>query len=265
MTFCGQCGTGNPPGNRFCYNCGAELMVPINRDDGEVARIGAYRAPEERAYIPPAPQQPPAYQQQQYQQPPAQQYPPYPPYPPPYYPYQNQRPPMYRSRMPSEPKYLDGAPGNNIKFRWISMILSVAAFALVLVALFGIGFGPAGHSYNLFGIGFEDGAIMALILSVMGLVIGIGSIIFPILNIPTGLFIIGAAAVACSNNEYCPDGMTLVIFVALGLAVMILGLFATKFVKDYVHSNVRNISLFQCCLMNWLGIRLPGSGAPASQ
>jgi len=264
MTFCGKCGTANPPDNFFCYNCGAKLVVPINRDDGEIARIGAYRPEEERAYIPPAPEQAPAYQQQQYPpQPPMQQYPPYPPYPPAYYPYQ--RPPAYRQRVAPEPQYIEGAPNNNLNFRWISMGLSVAAFAVTLIALFGIGFGTAGHSYNLFGVGFEDGATMALILSIMGLVFGIASIIVPILNIPTGLFIMGAAAVACSNSEYCPDSMTLVIFVAIAIVVMLLGFIATRFVKQYVYSNVRNITLLQCCLMNWLGIRLPGGDAGASQ
>jgi hypothetical protein len=262
MTFCGKCGTANPPDNFFCYNCGAKLTVPINRDDGEIARIGAYKPPEEKEYIPPAPEQQ-AYQQP-YQQPPFQQYPPYPPYPPPQYnPYQRQ--PLYKQLMSSKPKYLDGAPDNNIQFRWISMGLSVAAFAVTLIALFGIGFGAGGHSYNLFGVGFEDGAVMALILSVLALIFGIGSIIVPIMNIPTGLFIMGAAAVACSNSEYCSDGSSLIVFIALGIVVIILGFIATRFMKEYVYSNVRNINLLQCCLMNWLGIRLPGSEPEASE
>ena len=275
MTFCGNCGSDNPAGNRFCFSCGAELsarpqepQLGYNPNAGqEIERLGPYN-PNANYYVPPAQQygqqqpfqQP--YQQPYQQQPGQQQYMQQPyqqqQYPP--APYQQFNP--YGGR--PQPFYLQGAPNNNTNLRWIAIILAIATLAVTLVSLFVIPIDDSGTT--LLGLGLDDpDAMVVLVFVIISLVIGIVGVFIPIFSIVTGVCVIATVALLFTNEGYSFDTSVLFIFVGVSVVIMVLGLIASLFMNKYVRSNVRNVTMFDCCMMTWKGVRLPVQQQPLQQ
>ena len=55
-------------------------------------------------------------------------------------------------------------------------------------------------------------------------------------------------------------GFTLVL--VLGIVAIALGVIASLVMNKYVRSNVRNVTMFQCSLFTWIGIRDPVNKQP---
>jgi hypothetical protein len=242
-----------------------------NPQHEEVERIAAYD-PNKTYYSAPIPptypqgyqqgyQQPP-YGQQQYQQPyPAQpyqqQYPPQPVYQQPYNPYQQGYNNPYAQPPRPQPVYLYGAPNNNTTFRWLGIIMAIAAAAITLVTLFVIPIGNTGLS--LFSMGFEENGAILLIFTILALVLGVIGILMPALALVSGVSIIGTVILIYTNIQYQSDFNleSLMVFILVAIVIIVLGLIASTFMNKYVRSNVRGVSMFQCCIMTWTGVKMP--------
>ncbi len=281
MTYCGNCGSDNPEGNRFCFNCGAELplqpqqsnMGYIPTMDTEIERIRPYD-PNANYYVPPQPPQQNYQQQQPYQQQymPQQQYPPqqgYQQYPPAVYPGQQQQqyppqgyqgypqypPQQYPGQRQREPPfYLYGAPNNQISFRWIAIILSIATLVMTILTLTII---PVTENDSLIGIGLGEDGLYVLIFCIMTIVIGILSLLVPLFNIVTGVCVIGTITLIFTNSGFAVTDTTLILFILMGVVIMVLGLVSSLLMTKYVRSNVRNVTMFECSLWTWIGIKMP--------
>ena len=296
MTFCGNCGTNNPAGNRFCFNCGAELTVPSEEprmnyapQNEEVERIGAYnpnihqnvsnQPPQQQQF-----QQPPGYQQQ-YQQQPYQQYAPpagqyqnqqYGQYPgqqygqyqdPQYGQYQGQQYNQYPGQQygqyqqdpPKQLVYLYGAPNNNVKMRIIAIIVSIAALAVAMVALFAIPSDLSDFGTTLLSLGLGEDGMIVLVFVIISLVVGIIGLLIPIFSIVTGVCIIATAALILTNPGFSDtmDITGMLVFVVMAVLVMGLGLLSSLMMSKYVRANVRNVNMLQCSIMTWTGVRVP--------
>jgi len=275
MTFCGNCGTNNPNSNRFCYNCGAELTMqpeappmgyaPV--ENREVERIGPYN-PNANYYVPPQQYHP---QYQQYQQPP-QQYPPqqYPQYQQQYqqqgygqYPPMGQYPPQQKQA--PQPVYLYGAPNNNANLRMTAIILSIATLVVAIVTLCGVPTDNGDFGTTLMALGLGPDAAVLLVFVILTILIGIVGVLIPIFSIVTGVAIMGCLTLVLTNSAYHVGLVSMIIFLVLALLVILLGLFTSLMMNKYVRSNVRNVTMFQCCLMTWKGIKLPGEGQQSQQ
>lgn len=291
MTFCGNCGSDNPAENRFCFNCGAELPpAPEGPQMGynptmnnEVERIPAYN-PNANYYnqAPPVQQQyqqqPPygqPYQQQPFQ-PPAQQYQ-QPQYDPSYQqqpygqsyqqqqyaaPMQQQWQPPYGQPYPQQSGrgkmvFLQGSPNNNTNLRYVGIGLSIAAFVLTIVALAAIN---VIDSKSLISFGLDkDGQIMILVFSIVAIVVGVASILVPMFTVVSGVCVIMTdALLKISNNlaaTHTIDDGGFAIIIVLAALVMVLGIASSFVMGKYVRSNVRNVTMFQCNLFTWTGIK----------
>lgn len=157
------------------------------------------------------------------------------------------------------PEYKDGAPNNNVKFRWIGLAFSGISLILTMVALFAISFGTGANNFTLFGVGMAPDATIILAFSIITLVLGIVSLFVPVLSVVTGLVLIGTALMVNSNTEYALNTESLVLYIVIAIAIMIIGIMASKFIGQYIGANVRNVTMFKGNLMAWLGIRLPGN------
>ena len=282
MTFCGNCGSDNPAGNRFCFSCGAELGTvhagpQMNYEppvEEEIERIGAYD-PNKNYNIPPAqpyqqqapygqPQQP--YQQPPYGQNPYQQQAPYgQPYQqaPPYgqqYPYPPQQPyGAYPGQQKQPIAYLPGCPDNNKNFRFISIILAFAALVVTVVALFAIPMDGADMATTLFGIGVAEDGLPVLVFAIVSLVIAAVGIFLPIVSIVTGVCVICTAALILTGTGFVGLDANVPLVIGLGAVVIVLGLVSSLLMNKYVRSNVRNVTMFQCSLFTWKGIPAPNN------
>jgi len=285
MTFCGNCGSNNPSGNHFCFNCGAELIVPQEDPrmgqpqpgNPEVERIGAYN-PNVNYNIPNQPPQQQYNQQQQYGQ---QQYnqgqyqsQQYGQYQQPQY---GQRPPyqqqqygqqqynqgqqygQYQQPQDSSVIYMYGAPNNNVNFRWLGIILAVVSLAMVFVSLVAIPADMSDMGNTLLSLGLGENGLFILIFVIICIVIGIIGLLIPLFNIVTGVCIIATGALVMTNSGFSDNITTagFLVIVAMALIVIVTGLLAAMFMSKYVRSNVRNVNMLQCCLWSWMRIRMP--------
>ena len=277
MTFCGNCGSENPAGNRFCFNCGAEITSPppqpefgFNQNPAEVERIGAYD-PNANYSIPPTPgmmyQQQPQYQQQPipgqpqqpYQQPYQQPFPEQGQYQQPYpgqqpyqqYGYQQYQQPYYGQQGP-QIAYLNGAPNNAKQLRLISIIMSVVTMVMTIVTLVAIPVNWSDFGTSLIGIGMNHGAVLAF--AIISLIIGVIGLLIPLFSVVSGVCIIATAFLAGGLPDTIFGNETLIIYVALAVVVMVLGFLTSMLMVKYIRCNVRGVNMFQCCLFTWKGI-----------
>jgi len=290
MTFCGNCGIENPEGHRFCFNCGAELPIlpeepemgyTPTMDNHEIERIGAYD-PNVNYYIAPKPvhtevsyQQPPAPQQfgqPPYQQPPMQGQYGQPQYQQQGYQYnqgQYQQPPMqgqygagyapYGAPRSREPVYLYGAPNNKKGLRFVSIIMAIAALAVTMVSIFVLPADMHSSDTTLFSLGMAKDGIAVLIFAMVSVALAIISLFIPMFSIVSGVCVIATAAIVelKIGISFAMDQTAFILFIVLAVVIMILGIIASMLMGKYVRSNVRNVSLFQCCVLTWKGIRIP--------
>jgi hypothetical protein len=301
MTFCGNCGSDNPAGNRFCFNCGAEITSPppqpefgFNQGPAEIERIGAYD-PNVNYPAPPMPGQAPQYQQQPYgyQQQPyqdqAQQYQqqaygyqqPYQQIPgQPQQPYQEgqqyqqlqyqqqypgqqpygyqqpyQQPYQQQYQQQRQLTYLYGAPNNASSARMASIAMAIVTLAMTIITLVAIPVNWSDFGTTLIGIGMNHGAVLAF--AIVSLVIGVIGLMVPLFSVVSGVCIIATAFLAKDLPNSIFTNETLIIYVALAVIVMILGLIASMLMMKYVRFNVRGVNMFQCCLFTWKGIPMP--------
>ncbi len=255
MTFCGNCGSNNPSGNHFCFNCGAELIVPQEDPrmgqpqpgNPEVERIGAYN-PNVNYNIPNQPPQQQYNQQQQYGQ---QQYN--------QGQYQGQQYGQYQQPQDSSVIYMYGAPNNNVNFRWLGIILAVVSLAMVFVSLVAIPADMSDMGNTLLSLGLGENGLFILIFVIICIVIGIIGLLIPLFNIVTGVCIIATGALVMTNSGFSDNITTagFLVIVAMALIVIVTGLLAAMFMSKYVRSNVRNVNMLQCCLWSWMRIHMP--------
>ena len=260
----------------------------------EIERIGAYDPnvnyyvppqahQEQRLYQPPYEQQYPPQQPQygqQYQQPPVpapqQQMPPQQNYHQQQYPQQPQYQqiaqyqhsqyaamgyPQQQYGKSKEPVYLYGAPNNSKGARYAGMVLPIVGLILVLVAMFVIPTGKNAADSTLFSLGTSDVGLPILIFVIMSIAMGVVSVITPIFSVVSGVCVIATAAIV--HLKVVPqlpatmDVNTFIMFIGIAVGVMIIGILATVMMNKYVRSNVRNVTMFQCCIMSWKGVRVP--------
>lgn len=204
------------------------------------------------------------YQQQGYQQP-YQQAPPQPAYQQPVYGQQPYQQPQYGAqpgqKLPMA--FLYGAPNNNKNFRFIGMAVSLAAFVMTVVAICAIGLikNPETDSLQtLISFGLNDSnGLFILVFSILSILIGVVSIIIPMFSVVSGVCTILTAALPMINKGLAPyvnDG-NFVLIIVLGIAAIVLGIAASFIMNKYVRSNVQHVTMFQCSLFTWIGIRMP--------
>ena len=160
--------------------------------------------------------------------------------------------------------YLYGAPNNNKNLRFIGMILSIAAFALTVVAVCAIGIikdpeTDAIQTLISFGLNDSNGMFI-LVFSILTIVIGVASIIIPMFSVVSGVCAILTGAlpmISTGDLPQCVVNSGFYTILALGIAAIVLGVAASFVMNKYVRSNVQNVTMFQCSLFTWMGIRVP--------
>ena len=205
-------------------------------------------------------QQQPQYGQQQYQQqPPYGQQPQYNQQP--YQPYgQPQYGQPYGQPAAAGMMVMDSSMGTNKNLRFIGMGLAIAAFVVTIVALCAIGVITPKDSdslQSLISFGLSSEGTVVLVFAILSIVIGVASIIIPMFFVVSGVCTILTAALPMINEglKLYVDNTGFTLVLVLGIVVIALGVIASLVMNKYVRSNVRNVTMFQCSLFTWIGIR----------
>ena len=154
-------------------------------------------------------------------------------------------------------QYMEGCPNNFIKFRFIGMGISVAAFILILLAMTAVDLSGYG---SIFSIGTGERGTMVLVLCILILLVSIVSILIPVFYIVSGITLMGTLLLVLMNSSVYPHiGTTSILLVILlSLVSMLLGVVSSVIMARYVRANARNITLFQSSILAWTGFRLRG-------
>jgi len=161
--------------------------------------------------------------------------------------------------------YLYGAPNNNKNLRFVGMVMSIGAFVMTVVAICAIGLinNPDTDSLQTlisFGIGDKNG-LFILIFGILSIGIGVVSIFIPMFSVVSGVCTILTAALPMINKGLAPyvDNGNFILIIVLGVAAIVLGVAASLVMNKYVRSNVQHVTMFQCSLFTWMGIRVPAN------
>ena len=206
-------------------------------------------------------QQQPQYGQQQYQQQPQYNQQPYQPYGQPQYgqPYGQ---PAAAGMM-----VMDSSMGTNKNLRFIGIGLAIAAFVVTIVALCAIGVITPKDSdslQSLISFGLSSEGMVVLVFAILSIVIGVASIIIPMFFVVSGVCTILTAALPMINEglKLYVDNTGFTLVLVLGIVAIALGVIASLVMNKYVRSNIRNVTMFQCSLFTWIGIRDPANKQP---